>query len=434
MSRFARICAYLVAILVLWQPTASIGATQNTDDSWLVFSRFDDTSRQISYLNVSNGQIREYDLGDVRPQVYAVPTTGTHIAFANSDGTIIIFDIASGESLMLDVTLNMHNEMIYDHAYVFSRSMIWSSDGENLAFTGNVDGQTAIFVYSVTDEQLVNLTTDSPLPYSRIEVTSWSPDDQWLVLMVEWENGDDAENSQVSPALISTTGQLIPLLDAERLCRVAWSPQGNRLASTTRCYHGPPTYDDTDVLVVDFLVGELTPPTRTTRISAPDSMHMLTQTPFWLDEERFAVIRNIGPIGVNLSPDDFREEVVVYEVSSDGQILSEDVIFDEIDFGAFVTNSWAIWYESRRDSDYQWHLKGYNLVDGRILDIPVEGLCPAAYARVSQDNQWLSLQIGCQEDQESAVLIYDLASYEHSMTIPVNDYDVVQAWGFMRLQ
>lgn len=433
MSRFARICASLVGIFVLCQPSTPIGATQNTEDIGLIFHRFNTTSTQIGYLNLSNGQIIEYELGDVRPQLYAVPTVGTHIAFADTDGAITIFDIASGESILLDVPLNMQDEMIYDQDYVFSRSMIWSSDGNFLAFTGIQDGQRDIYLYAIADEQLVNLTADAPHAFSRIEVTSWSPDNEWLSLSVEWAH-DDNETSQITPALISKTGQLIPLFDAERLCRVAWSPQGHRLASTTRCYHGPPTSSDTDILVVDFLGDELTPPTRTTRISAPDTMHMLTQIPFWLDEQRFAVIRNIGPIGVNLSPDDFREEVVIYEISDEGEILSEDIVFDEISFSAFINQSWAVWYESGHDSDTQRHLKGYNLVDGQTFDFPVEGLCPASYARVSPDNQWLTLQIGCQEDQESAVLIYDLVSLTQVLTLPSNDYDVVQAWRFIDLE
>ena len=132
---------------------------------------------------------------------------GTRLASASKDGTVRVWDPATGEQL---VTLTGHTGWVFEVA--------WSPQGSRLA-SASLDGTVRVWD-PATGEQLVTLTGHT----NKVFAVAWSPKGSRLA-----SAGEDGTVRLWDPA---TSEQLATLTGhTGAVDAVAWSPQGTRLAS-----------------------------------------------------------------------------------------------------------------------------------------------------------------------------------------------------------
>ncbi|MGD9047858.1 MAG: hypothetical protein PVF77_07380, partial [Anaerolineae bacterium] len=136
---------------------------------------------------------------------------GRQVARGFSDGTVTVWDLASG-----DEVLTVQYEPLVEHPYAnFVVDLSWSPDGERFLVSG---GDAVVRVWDTTSgQELLKL----PAVADQVESAAWSPDGARI-----------ATANQSGPIRVwdATTGEELVTFAEDQPYAVSWSPDGSRIA------------------------------------------------------------------------------------------------------------------------------------------------------------------------------------------------------------
>ena len=127
--------------------------------------------------NLTSGYTSEYEYPIVQSFTTA-PVMGRDVAFApNGDQVALFVKKERGRNLLLVNPINGKIERSIPMAVEQQLSPTYSPDGKRIAFSAIRGNQSDIFIYDLTTDTMVNITSDSFYDGSPV----FSPDGQWLV-------------------------------------------------------------------------------------------------------------------------------------------------------------------------------------------------------------------------------------------------------------
>ncbi len=151
---------------------------------------------------------------------------GKEVAVGNNDGTVQVWDVASGKLLL---TYRGHSAAVY--------TLSWSPDGRFLA---SGSGDTTVQVWDAVTGKTVFTYHGHSI---EVHALAWSPDGRRIVSGSGYTNNVEDHPIQVWDAF---TGQHVFDYDgqSESIAALAWSPDGSEIASagsaTVQVWQAPP--------------------------------------------------------------------------------------------------------------------------------------------------------------------------------------------------
>lgn len=177
------------------------------------------------------------------PEVVSLSPDGKSLAGADSDGTLPIWDVASGQVVR---RLPGHPSPVADRPGAEGRAvhaLLWSPDGKRLASLRGSDGGVRVWDVATGRVQTAFQFGDRvlPTPQNDAPPLAWSPDDNFLSVRAGWPG-------RKVRILDTTTGKQTrewdggPDLGSSNA--MAWDPTGKKLAT---CLGNPPRIQIWDV-------------------------------------------------------------------------------------------------------------------------------------------------------------------------------------------
>lgn len=364
---------------------------------------------------------------------YALSPTQPMLAYSDAQGLVHIINLMTHEASSIGI-VSIHNiDLVYGSHQQNSGSLHWSPDGRYLAFVGHQaeEDATNIYVYSVETENVTLTSPEITIVDQLVDITSWSPDSQWLTIIGRWTTDNNVSVALRSAVLARDGSSWMELGHEQRSCSVEWSPDQTRLVTDTGCFEGL----DSNTALLIFSFDPSNPATNQrepleVRETSPKKFARL-DFPNWLDSDTLIFARFFGPRGGNLSPDDFMSEMVTYQVSSNAISVVPN---------SQTPSSWEFQYENHlfswnlSESGNVPHLEAFNLIDQEFLQpIRRSGLCPTFYTRITSDGQFVALYRGCTPNANPAIEIINTHTDETVFEVSATENAIVYPLGFVKL-
>jgi len=335
------------------------------------------------------------------------------VVFTDEFGMIYILDLITQEIVSLDIQIVNNIELVYGSHQQKSGSLRWSPNGEILAFVGYSNEDLAnIFVYHVETGELDVVNQDLQFIDNLVDITSWSPDSEFLTIVGRWFTQEDNQSNLPAfrSALIATEGSLYSELGNEqRTCEVYWSSDQDYLVSETGCFENQVV--DTPLLIFGFDEVDMTPNQQSSlQLSSNfDDTNIRMIYPQWLDNNTLAFVALTSKRGVNLSSNSPISEIVQYDLLTD---TYKPMPNSEVDF-TWQTSDMGYVFSIVNDSESLYHLTGYNLMDQSYFNlVQYTDLCPASNVNVSSNGNLVSVLRGCSLNSLPIIELIDIRANE----------------------
>ena len=345
---------------------------------------------------------------------HAISYNKSKMAFATNDNLVSVVNFKDGTVYSTGITLHTYTEanpLIDDYYFVSSYSLMWSPDGNMLAFIGNdnTTRQDVIWIYDDSKKQGFKVVPPDLAGKVFIELSSWSPDGKWLSF-IEGKNGD------VKAGVVSHDGSnFIHWVPGTRTCRLVWSPDSTKLASQTACFEEPGGVSSIVILSFDAMQLNINTPV----ISIPGKNSLPAYwwygEPTWQDNSHIVFARTIG-IGKDLFTSVFKSEFVLYDViHNQEQTVSEIAPTDARE--EYNQGSWGFWLNKSGNE-----LLGYSFTKQTSLNYSVQNMCTINNIRISEDGRYTTWLDGCSTnpDRQTTLHIVDNLSATEIVTISSN--------------
>jgi hypothetical protein len=204
------------------------------------------------------------------------------VVWADSDNTLLVFDATTGQVSQFSGFLLSppYHTSIDRH----SPQLVWSSDGQYLAFNVLVSGMTDIYVYNANTNRLMNLTNDDAMQ----EQFAWANRGGLLAIATGFDDFSAIEiydvRSGIVQASLALTG--IPVGSLGGICQMQWSPEDTSLVFASTCDASLLEYPK-ELYVVQISSQQIVQVTNFTDYSTTESIYVVygAYTPFWYSND-----------------------------------------------------------------------------------------------------------------------------------------------------
>lgn len=381
--------------------------------------------------------------------LYRLSPDGSHLAFKGirRDGNFYVLDLNDGKLTTLDYQ-QPTQEFLSDQYWIKSGSMVWSPDGQKLAFTasegGNSSARGDVYVYDVQSGGVMKMTGNLTILQSLIVPSSWSPDGQWLVVYGAWSQTDGPTSlvPVFESGVISADGQtFLELANKANTCRLVWSPDMHWLASDTECFAG--IGNPTSLMLIPFDPKPVTSDGRREDqfvsplvldwgFSSSWSYHY--KTPIWKDAHTVIAYRGLEPIMFGNMPDELVKRYTVEGlISFDTQDYSQNAlpitVFDS------STVQIGDWYADEPDEK---GILAYNPVSNRLLELPKTiQSCPISFAlQIEAQGDYVSVLDACSSEErrsQAKITVYETGAYREVFSATAEENEYLLPLGFGKL-
>lgn len=236
---FLIICSFIIVSFGALAST-QIMINESPNTTYFVYSSQIGNQYQIRWFSMDNP--KEKSFIDTPPfYEYAISPAGNDVAIVGVGENPQIHIANLHEQTLISLPLyEPRLEMLWDEHYLRSGTLLWSPDGTRLAFTGMTSPDSSkadVYLFDLQTLTLINLTRSTSTVRSIIP-NAWSPDSQWLTINGAWSISEDNIPVWETMAFSTTTNQIITIAPRHQTCRLAWSPDGQYLASDTACFAG----------------------------------------------------------------------------------------------------------------------------------------------------------------------------------------------------
>jgi hypothetical protein len=365
-----------------------------------------------------------------RFESYAISPDGSSIAIKgvrenSMDGGVYLLDIENKHIVNFDLYEPVQ-EFLWDEEYLTSGTMLWSPDGQYLAFTGkpspDQNDYSDVYLYNVKTQSLTNLTATIPIVRHLITPASWSPDGEWLLIFGAWSEYETAQGyiaPEFGNMLASKDGAtFIQIAQGQPTCRLVWSPDMQWLASETHCYEGAAGASSGLIFIPFNLMPLIQDGHRIDEVVSPlhfdwrdSGWNYYYGSPLWIDSNSVIAFRRISPISFG-----YLSEEQTQELSSSGLVAinldaySETLIAEDVvnrDFRKF--GDWFV--VEQRDGQ---SVMAINPNLDRTITIPsqVES-CPISYAlKIEEMGDFIAIYDGCRLSEQTPVIrLYETTDF-----------------------
>lgn len=427
----------IIATLLLWVhlvafPVYSQQLQVSLNDWALIYVSQTSTLTQVKW-QFEGDSSQQHVVTTPTLSAVALSDNGKSLAYVDKQGIISILDTENETIRSLSVPMNLTGELLYSVDY--PSSLHWSPSGRYLTFIGQTTtDRVDIYLYDLELATLKNVTQSLPIIRDYLAVSSWSLDEKWLSFVGAWRK-DNEGGVIVEPGILSIgTGALIPLSPNQRTCGLYWSPDNRHLASTTECFE--PSFGNASLLIFSF---DPENPTSSNSVDVipsgkdPDAEYWWYSEPRWRTNDDIVFPRDTGPRGTDLSPDDFEEKFVQYNLVTKIESPITGVDLDVI--GPDMRGNWGIWNLAwtTKQGSIQFLLKAYNFVTSQIFASPPGlSLCPAIYTRISSSAKLIALLTGCTVGLNYTIQVFDLVSSQEVFRVDAVAGEFLRPVGFIR--
>jgi hypothetical protein len=427
-KRYILICC--VVLLATLLPNAANASPSKT---YFVYARSErsstsifwdsmDDHTQVGYLEIPGTSI-----------IHALAPIGGKLAIASADGVIHVVDLSRNDVTQLDANLDMDQDgstLVDDYQYISSRSWLWSPDGEILAFIGRDESQkSSLYLYLAADRNLNKLPITSP--DGLIDVSSWSPDGNWLAVVGSMARSDNQNGVDVW--LVSRDGKSsMRLAEDQRVCRLAWAPDGKHLATNTACHEM--LGGESSLIILSYDSSSLNRALNSSTFIADtnNTSYEWYGEPVWQDANRLVILKTTGPSGINLRPEEFRTGFVIYNLTSRTEVTLPTPIPKDRDI--LLQYSWSLWY-THSSKEQTETLEGFNIPANATfrLESPPY-LCALRYTKIDPNNEFVALMANCDpsSDQKPDIHIYNLRTHAEVAKITALNNTNLDVFGFTK--
>lgn len=427
---FLIICSF---IIVSFGALASTRVMRNESPNtiYFVYSHQIGNQYQIRWFSMDNP--KEESFIDTPPfYEYAISSTGNDVAIVGIGQNPQIHIANLHEQTLISLPLyEPRLEMLWDEHYLRSGTLLWSPDGTQLAFTGMTSPDSSkadVYLFDLQTLTPINLTRSTSVVRSMIP-NAWSPDSQWLTINGAWSISEDNIPVWETMAFSTTTNQIITIAPRHQTCRLAWSPNGQYLASDTACFAG--IANSTSLMIFPFDTEAITEDgLRQIDINQPlyleweasQGWEYRYTEPIWVDNTTVVASRALFPMQVNeyISEEMIRQDQSLGLIRFNIETYSETLIREER------------LPSERADRHHEWFLLGnntsfgigkmtlYHPITEQLIEVPSTiQSCPASDAiELSSDGRYLAVIDACSLSSrfEPALRIYDTSSFEEILT------------------
>jgi hypothetical protein len=313
MKRFT-IATWLVVVIGMFDilSSSSVLAQSNYKYAYLVEQKGELTIRVVDPLSPQNpSDLMTTSIPDnmVFIDVYPSPD-GQWIALAFSNGNQSLIRLINAVTL---ATNDITGGTFYSESLSQLEErivLLWSPDSTHFAFNTFHNNQgmdnyvwwTDIYVYTVSNGSLVNLTTDNALQFDTV----WKPDSSGLIVFTDdcttscistLDVYNIASNTRQTSIGISSITQGGGTGDAA-ICNLAWSPDGQYISLMASC-DLTATSSFREIYAINILQGTITPVTSfTSQFTSPDpfAIAFADYATIWYDAQTLLIgIRFANP-------------------------------------------------------------------------------------------------------------------------------------------
>jgi Tol biopolymer transport system component len=168
-------------------------------------------------------------------KVQRIVKGGSNFSWSPTENKIAVFGMGQGEEFGLYV-MNSDGQ---GEQKVFVNHLIdsydWSPDGKYFALSSRVtekNNRLSIFLVDVDGQNLEELTVDGQYQYESTDRPQWSPNENWIAYMADYQpSGQTGGRIKFATLFITDLEHKIQkrLVDDVALTKMFWSPDGNKI-------------------------------------------------------------------------------------------------------------------------------------------------------------------------------------------------------------
>lgn len=380
----------VLSILILWLVQPEYDASAQREPATFVYYVDDEASGKSTLHFLDTTTFEESTVEAPLISYIALSPDNSRIAYSDQESWVYILELASGITSRLDFQMLVNLDVFYDRQTFLSGSLSWTPDGTRLAFAGrDANGTVGVFVYSVASGEVV-IVTDSDRGFHNdlVEVSSWSPDGNWLAIAADW-NGPAAGGFDTM--LIAVDGTQRVEFPTTVRCRTVWSPDTRYVLSDLTCSRSFP--GNLPLILFEFDKETLTLSDVSSRLETLELEYHFTERryPVWIDTNTIRYVRYVYHSSHIYGSGAFEQIVEADVFNSTHQAIYEapaKTWQEMVSSGVLLAEPYSDWpiYE------------GYDLNENEpVFAINGAGLCVPSTMRISKEANLVFVLGGCSE-------------------------------------